>query len=682
MNPNLKTIGDLPLVNANAVSPAEDRIMFWDASTALQRTKAITLQSLSQVLIAGTVTSVNSLTGNVVLTPNIIGAAAAAHNHSFSDIVGLQAALDGKQGANANLTQIAAVSPTSGHVLRRGILGWESGFITESDIPGTIARVDQVLFEIDSQIDSHANLTGTGSHIPTGGVTNAHVSTSAAIAWNKINKSGSSVSDIDGLQTALDARILSSEKGQPSGLATLDGTGKLTASQIPASVLGGLSYQGNWNAATNSPSIPAASSGNAGYYYIATNQIASGHGYANLPDIEFAAGDWVISNGTDWQKIDNTDQVNSVFGRNGIITAQIGDYNTDQVTEGSSNRYFTDARARGALSGVSPISFNGTNGQISIQQANGSQDGFLSSTDWTTFNSKQTALGFTPLNRSSNLSDLINVSSARSNLGLEAGATAATSDGLPEGSSNLYFTNARARNALSSGSGISYNPSTGVISTVGGSGIEITYDQSSKPSSPSNGQIWLQRSSNGHLIDLWQWDSTASRWLTYFSYNLHVRVTAGLNNNPAFWSLLGGASSTNYGIGSGSNNFPIMRGDGLNIVRTRGTFSNGTATADAVSYARIGWTIFDNGLSDSNVFEFINSQNYVSNATNSLRPIVQTTTFFNIFYTYAELLSGGTISEGNEPGFRLASKASPDNAISNGTALVVCSLDYKCYINP
>lgn len=40
------------------------------------------------------------------------------------------------------------------------------------------------------------------------------------------------------------------------------------------------------------------------------------------------------------------------------------------------------------VSGVTPISFNSANGQISIQQASGSQDGYLSSTDWTTFNNK------------------------------------------------------------------------------------------------------------------------------------------------------------------------------------------------------------------------------------------------------------------------------------------------------
>ena len=45
-----------------------------------------------------------------------------------------------------------------------------------------------------------------------------------------------------------------------------------------------------------------------------------------------------------------------------------------------------------SLSATSPLSYNNITGVFSIQQASGSQSGFLSSTDWTTFNNKQNAL--------------------------------------------------------------------------------------------------------------------------------------------------------------------------------------------------------------------------------------------------------------------------------------------------
>ena len=45
-----------------------------------------------------------------------------------------------------------------------------------------------------------------------------------------------------------------------------------------------------------------------------------------------------------------------------------------------------------SLSASSPLSYNNTTGAFSISQASGSTNGFLSSTDWTTFNNKQNAL--------------------------------------------------------------------------------------------------------------------------------------------------------------------------------------------------------------------------------------------------------------------------------------------------
>ena len=49
-----------------------------------------------------------------------------------------------------------------------------------------------------------------------------------------------------------------------------------------------------------------------------------------------------------------------------------------------------------------------------------------------------------------------------------------TTDNLAEGSNNLYFTNARARAAVSAGNGISYNSTSGAISANAGSGISVS----------------------------------------------------------------------------------------------------------------------------------------------------------------------------------------------------------------
>lgn len=109
-------------------------------------------------------------------------------------------------------------------------------------------------------------------------------------------------------------------------------TGKIDTSFLPDSILGQLEYQGSWDAATNTPAIPAASSANKGWYYIASTAVASSHGYPNVPAVDFAIGDWLVSNGTSWDKIDNTDAVPSVFGRVGAIVAAFGDYSSTLIS--------------------------------------------------------------------------------------------------------------------------------------------------------------------------------------------------------------------------------------------------------------------------------------------------------------------------------------------------------------
>ena len=63
---------------------------------------------------------------------------------------------------------------------------------------------------------------------------------------------------------------------------------------------------------------------------------------------------------------DNTDAVTSVFGRTGAVVAVGGDYNTSQVTE-LTNLYFTDARARSAIS----LTTTGTSGAATYVSGTG-----------------------------------------------------------------------------------------------------------------------------------------------------------------------------------------------------------------------------------------------------------------------------------------------------------------------
>jgi hypothetical protein len=157
---------------------------------------------------------------------------------------------------------------------------------------------------------------------------------------------------------------VTSEKGQPNGYASLDSNGKVPLVQINDALIGNVNFQGLWNASTNTPTLanPPAS-GTKGYYYIVSTA-------GTFASISFEVGDWIISDGTAWGKVDNTDAVSSVFGRTGNVTAANGDYTTAQVTE-SGNLYYTDGRARGALSFVAGSgAYNSTTGVITIPTNN------------------------------------------------------------------------------------------------------------------------------------------------------------------------------------------------------------------------------------------------------------------------------------------------------------------------
>jgi hypothetical protein len=105
------------------------------------------------------------------------------------------------------------------------------------------------------------------------------------------------------------------DAGVPNGVATLDAGGKVPVSELPAAVLGALSYQGTWNASTNTPTL-TSSTGTKGYYYV-----VSVAGSTNLNGItDWLIGDWAVYNGTVWQKVDNTETVTSVNGQTGAVT--------------------------------------------------------------------------------------------------------------------------------------------------------------------------------------------------------------------------------------------------------------------------------------------------------------------------------------------------------------------------
>jgi hypothetical protein len=80
---------------------------------------------------------------------------------------------------------------------------------------------------------------------------------------------------------------------------------------------------------------------------------------------------------------------------NTLVGAVVLDTDDIQELASPTNRWFTDTRARAAVSASSPLAYNSGTGVFSIPAATSSQNGYLTSTDWTTFNGKQAALSGT-----------------------------------------------------------------------------------------------------------------------------------------------------------------------------------------------------------------------------------------------------------------------------------------------
>lgn len=124
---------------------------------------------------------------------------------------------------------------------------------------------------------------------------------------------------------ALLGKLDASQKGTANGVAELDASGKLPVNRLPDAALGGLAYQGGWNAATNTPALTSPAL--RGYYWVVTTA-----GSTNIGGVtDWQVGDWVISNGTAWQKIDQTDVVTSVNGKQGAVVLNAADVGAQPV---------------------------------------------------------------------------------------------------------------------------------------------------------------------------------------------------------------------------------------------------------------------------------------------------------------------------------------------------------------
>ena len=132
---------------------------------------------------------------------------------------------------------------------------------------------------------------------------------------DKVMGGADGISNLQGKQLANRTKYLKSEtdrletekvavntKGQANGVASLDANGRIPYSQLPESAM---EYKGTWDASTNTPAL-ADGTGDTGDMYIVSvaGTVDFGSG-----DITFYEGDRVVYNGSVWQRVAGSKEV-------------------------------------------------------------------------------------------------------------------------------------------------------------------------------------------------------------------------------------------------------------------------------------------------------------------------------------------------------------------------------------
>lgn len=153
--------------------------------------------------------------------------------------------------------------------------------------------------------------------------------------------------------------VLKSQIGAALGVASLDETQKIPLEQIPASILGAANYQGIWNADTNLNPTILSGVGQKGQYWVVAVP-----GSTDIDSVtDWKLGDWVIFNGTAWEKVDNTDAVNSVNGKIGAVVVDKNDVglgNVDNTSDANKPLSTAQQTALNAKANLASPTFTGT----------------------------------------------------------------------------------------------------------------------------------------------------------------------------------------------------------------------------------------------------------------------------------------------------------------------------------
>jgi hypothetical protein len=356
---------------------------------------------------------------------------------------------------------------------------------------------------------------------------------------NNISVTGGSMSGV-----TISDYVATATKGVANGVASLDGSGTVPVSQLPAAVLGALSYQGTWNASTNSPTL-TSSVGTKGYYYVVN--VA---GSTNLNGItDWVVGDWAVFNGSVWQKVDNTDAVTSVNGLTGtVVLTQSNITGTVAIANGGTGQ----TTATAGFNALAPSQTGNTGKYLTTDGTN---------TSWATNSG-----------------------------GDVTGPSSATDNAIAryDGTTGKLIKNSGV--TVDNNNNVTLNASFNGFTSVAASGTQIVLTAASTP-------VYLITGSGGQTIKLP--DATTLPNGVIFSFNNNQSsgaITVNNNSNTLIVSVPSGGYTTvvllSNAIAAGSwdrhDQTPANVSWSTNTFDYAGSFTSGTWNGNAVAYNRGG----------------------------------------------------------------------------------------------
>jgi len=251
--------------------------------------------------------------------------------------------------------------------------------------------------------------------------------------------------------------------------------------------------------------------------------------------------------------------------------SSLSNHDTDDLSEGTTNKYYTDGRVKDVLTGSTQTNISITNvaGELIITAENGVADSTTDDLDEGTTNKY-----YTDARARQSISEGTGINYDNTTGVVSADLGDFDTDDLTEGASNKYFTEQRARDSVSDGNGLSYNSFTGTFSASIGSGLEFG----------AGAEIKIDRAT----VDGW-YDANGAAGDVQDNLDTHTGLSSGVHGVTG--SVVGTTDSqtlTNKTIGDGltfndGSNDSTIDVDGNDLyVNANDNLTLSTATGDIV----------------------------------------------------------------------------------------------------